>query len=616
MIIYIGWSNTMEIFMRQRHSQNDSFWIFLIGLSTLFVLTVSVYCLSAGITIVFPHLYYIPILLAVYKYLQKGLVFSVGLAIVYLLLVDFFTPSVIVNAIIRALVFCIIGLVVLIGSNKIIAENTKYSNLFYNSEAGSFIFDPDGNNIITSNKKFSELTGYAENELNGCSLEIIVPDNTKREYLVDECISAKHLTGFNVTFTGKNNRRFDVLLSASVMPDNVIACTVVDITLQNKMVNELQSAHHQLFNILDFLPDATFAIDTDGTVIFWNKAIEKLTGVDKKSIIGMGNFAYSEAFFKNRDPILVDHIINPQETVLLGYTNLSRDGDILTAERYIPTFSNGEGVYLWMIASPLFDDNGDLTGAIESIRDISWQKEMDFELKQALEKTMQSNDDLEQFAYVASHDLQEPLRMVSSYMQLLEKKYKGKLDSEADEFIFFAVDGANRMQLLINDLLDYSRVMTRGRSFEQVDTEEILGDVMKDMQISIRDNGVKITHDPLPVVMADGIQIASVFHNLISNSIKYRSDKPPEIHVDAKKEKDEWVFSVQDNGIGIDQKYRERIFIIFQRLHGRNEYPGTGIGLATSKRIVERHGGRIWVESEPGNGSVFKFTLPIHSETV
>jgi light-regulated signal transduction histidine kinase (bacteriophytochrome) len=233
------------------------------------------------------------------------------------------------------------------------------------------------------------------------------------------------------------------------------------------------------------------------------------------------------------------------------------------------------------------------------------------ELERSNEELERSNKELAQFAYVASHDLQEPLRMVGSYTQLLSKRYKGKLDADADEFINFAVDGVVRMKTLINDLLDYSRVGTRGKELSPADCEEVLEYTLVNLQRLIEDTQASVTHSPLPVVMADPSQIGQLFQNLIGNAVKFRGEAPPAVHVSAEKGPNEWVFSVSDNGIGIHPDYVDRIFEIFQRLHSRTEYPGTGIGLAVCKKIVERHGGRVWVESDLGAGSTFRFTIPI-----
>jgi PAS domain S-box-containing protein len=221
-----------------------------------------------------------------------------------------------------------------------------------------------------------------------------------------------------------------------------------------------------------------------------------------------------------------------------------------------------------------------------------------------------SNAELEQFAYVASHDLQEPLRMISSYLQLIERRYKAKLDTDADEFIRFSVDGAKRMQSLINDLLTFSRVGTRGKPFERVETEKTLGEALANLEVAIEESGGKVTHGPLPAVNGDPGQLTQLFQNLVGNAVKFHGKDPPEVRVEATHNDSQWEFAVRDNGIGIDPNHFDRVFIVFQRLHGRDEYPGTGIGLAICKKIVERHGGRIWVESEPGKGSAFHFTLP------
>lgn len=232
-------------------------------------------------------------------------------------------------------------------------------------------------------------------------------------------------------------------------------------------------------------------------------------------------------------------------------------------------------------------------------------------LKKQTTDLYRSNKELEQFAYVASHDLQEPLRMVASYVQLLEKRYIGKLDEEADEFIAFAVDGATRMQILINDLLTFSRVGMRGKEFQLTDCNSVLDITLINLHKAIDESGAEVTHDSLPTLMADNLQLGQLFQNLIGNAIKFRGKNPPQIHVSAAQKGEAWVFSVSDNGIGIDPEHNDRIFIIFQRLHGRGQYPGTGIGLAISNKITERHGGRIWVESQLGKGSIFYFTISV-----
>ncbi|MGV0027401.1 GAF domain-containing protein [Phormidesmis priestleyi] len=230
------------------------------------------------------------------------------------------------------------------------------------------------------------------------------------------------------------------------------------------------------------------------------------------------------------------------------------------------------------------------------------------------QELLRSNTELEQFAYVASHDLQEPLRMVTSYLQLLERRYKHQLDTDADEFIDYAVDGAIRMQALINDLLSLSRVSTRGQPFERIDSTISLKQAIANLQFVIQESQAVVVYDYLPNVMADATQLTQVFQNLIANAIKFQGEDVAKICVKAEQSDHEWLFSVSDNGIGIEAQYHDRIFVIFQRLHSRSQYLGTGIGLAICKKIVERHGGQIWVESSPGQGSTFYFTLPDRGE--
>jgi PAS domain S-box-containing protein len=313
------------------------------------------------------------------------------------------------------------------------------------------------------------------------------------------------------------------------------------------------------------------------------------------------------------------------------YVNLYPDILPNGSELSVPLRVAGEIIGVLDVQSPqrnAFDDNDvmvietladQIAIAIENARlyeklqqELTDRQRAEKRLEHYAAELEQSNTELEQFAYIASHDLQEPLRMVTSYLQLLERRYKGRLDQDADDFITYAVDGAARMHMLINDLLTYSRVSTRAKSFEPTDCSGILNHALSNLRVASEESEATITFDDLPVVEADATQLTQVFQNLISNAIKFhKTDIPPCIHVSAERQGDEWLFSVRDNGIGIAPEHIERIFLIFQRLHTREEYPGTGIGLAVCKKIVERHNGRIWVESKPGEGSTFYFTIPM-----
>lgn len=273
--------------------------------------------------------------------------------------------------------------------------------------------------------------------------------------------------------------------------------------------------------------------------------------------------------------------------------------------------ANGSDYLARVNIASVRDDEGSTTHFVVEYSDITdaWQSEQS--LKSRTEELARSNRELEQFAYVASHDLQEPLRMVASYTQLLARRYQGKLDKDADEFIAYAVDGATRMQVLINDLLKLSRVGTRGKPFEKLEGEKALNAALSNLELAIKDASAEITRDVMPAIFGDETQLIQLLQNLIGNALKFRKPgEVPRIHIGAKRIGKAWELWVKDNGIGISPEYFERIFIIFQRLHAKTEYPGTGIGLALCKKIVERHGGKIWVESRPEEGTAFHFTLP------
>ncbi len=339
--------------------------------------------------------------------------------------------------------------------------------------------------------------------------------------------------------------------------------------------------------------DPLVTIGADGTITDVNNATEKVTGYSRNELIGTDFLDYFTEPKKARE----------------GYKKVFKEGIVRDYALEIKHISGFTTPVLYN-ASVYRDKSGSVVGVFAAARDITDLKKTEQILKLKLEELTRSNQELEQFAYISSHDLQEPLRMIASYLQLLERKYKGKLDVKADKYIHFSVDGATRMQNLIDDLLEFSRVTTQAKEFKPTDLELIYEQVISNLDALIKDNKATITHDSLPIVMVDQTQIAQVFQNLISNALKFHGDDNPIIKISVKKEEEIWLFGVADNGIGLDPKHSDRIFQVFKRLHKRKEYPGTGIGLSICKKIIERHGGRIWVESELGKGATFYFTLP------
>jgi PAS domain S-box-containing protein len=355
---------------------------------------------------------------------------------------------------------------------------------------------------------------------------------------------------------------------------------------------ELHESEEKYRDLVEDLPDVVFAVDQNGALTYLSPAVEPMTGYSVSELMG-------RTFADFLHPEDLAHAFDTFQSTLSGQT-------MVDELRFFT--KSGEMRWLRNSNKPVFA--GDRVVGVRGLfSDVTQHKQAEARLKETMADLERSNAELERFAYVASHDLQEPLRMVSSYTQLLEKRYKDKLDADAHDFISFAVEGAKRMQNLINDLLTYSRVGTRGKPFEPTDCEAVFDAAIANLSVAINENKAKVSHDPLPVVMSDEGQLVQLFQNLIGNAIKFHGKRPPRVHVSAKPDGDKWVFSIKDNGIGIDPQYFERIFIIFQRLHGEG-YPGTGTGLAIAKRIVERHGGRIWIESAPDKGSTFYFTIP------
>src|SRR6202047_1374744 len=381
-------------------------------------------------------------------------------------------------------------------------------------------------------------------------------------------------------------------------PQSVADNVALNLSVRKAAEEHLVQMEGRHRGLLEAAPDAMVVVDHCGEIVLLNVQVEKQFGYRRDELVGKKVKNIIPEGFAER---LVSDGLRSAEDALAQQIGT---GIELTGRR-----KDGSDFPIEIMLSPLQSAEGILVTA--AIRDITKRKRPEEHLVKTVGELKRSNDDLEHFAYVASHDLQEPLRMVASYTQLLAKRYKGRLDSDADEFIAYAVDGCHRMQGLIQDLLAYSRVGTNGKALREISGDDVLKEALTNLRTTIEASGTVVTHDSLPVITTDDAQLALVFQNLIGNAIKYRSAAVPHVHVSATKNGgQEWLFSVRDNGLGIDPQYFERIFILFQRLHGRNEFEGTGIGLAICKKILERLGGRIWVESQPGKGSTFHFALP------
>ena len=347
--------------------------------------------------------------------------------------------------------------------------------------------------------------------------------------------------------------------------------------------------------LMDTIPDRIYFKDLQSRFVRNNAAHARNLGTTPDKCIGKSDFD----FFSR------EHA----ERALADEQQIIRSGQPVIGKVERLTMRDGKQGWGSTTKLPWRDETGRIIGTFGLTRDITATKDAEEKLVEERNLLARSNAELEQFAYVASHDLQEPLRAVASCVQLLKKRYEGKLDARAEEFITHAVDGTKRMQALITDLLAYSRVGTHIHPFEPTACDTVLAEALANLSVAIQESGAVVQHDPLPTLLADASQLGQVFQNLIGNALKFRSERPPEVRITARREAGAWLFAVSDNGIGIEPQYFDRIFRVFQRLHTRTRYPGTGIGLAICKKIVERHGGSIWIESQPDQGSTFYFTL-------
>ena len=356
-----------------------------------------------------------------------------------------------------------------------------------------------------------------------------------------------------------------------------------------------EEVRERLAAVVESSDDAIIGKTLDGVITTWNHGAEKVFG-----------YPVSEAVGKPMQMLVPPERANEEADILARVER----GESVEHFETVRVRKDGKGIDVSVTISPIRDSSGAIVGVSKVARDISERKRAEQRLADKVEELARSNRDLEQFAYAASHDLQEPLRMVASYTQLLAERYGGKLDENADKFLGYAREGALRMQVLIRDLLTFSRVVQAGVPRKNVDCDVALEEALQSLTAAIEESGAVVTHTALPNIWADQTQIAQVFQNLIGNAIKFHNGAPPQCAVSAEKSGCNWLFSVSDKGIGIAPEYAENIFVVFQRLHARSEYPGNGIGLAICKKIVEHYGGTIWVESKVGQGSTFKFTLP------
>ena len=457
--------------------------------------------------------------------------------------------------------------------------------------------------FIRVNRRLCEILGYPENELLGLTgRDISHPDdldiiNEQRPRLYAGEIDAVRLekrylrkdrtvVWVKFTMTVERDSQGEPLYEIAVYDD---------ITAQRDAEERLRENEARFRQTFELAASGICHV-AEGRFVKVNRALCDILGYTEKELLGK----------------TVKEVSHPDDRNVTdsGRARI-RAGEIESA-RFEKRYIRGDGAVVWCdIAIALVRDVfGVPQYEIAVFDDITPQKNADAALRAAHEELKRSNSELEQFAYVASHDLQEPLRMVASYTQLLQRRYDAKLDEDAREFMVYIVDGATRMKQLIEDLLAYSRVGTKGKDFKPVASESALRRALFNLRAATEEAGAVVTYDTMPSVDADEMQLAQLFQNLIGNALKFRSASVPRIHIGVAEGADEWTLEVRDNGIGIEPQYYERIFMVFQRLHNKGEYPGTGIGLAICKKVVERHGGRIWVTSQLGEGSSFHFTLP------
>ena len=460
--------------------------------------------------------------------------------------------------------------------------------------------------IVLLNVQAEKQFGYRRDELLGQKVKNIIPEGFAERLIADDLRSVEEAlgqqmgAGIELIGLRKDGSEFpiEIMLSPLISAEvTLVTAAIRNISVRREAEKYLAQMEGRYRGLLEAAPDAMVVVNQAGAIVLLNLQAEKQFGYRRNELLGQKVKNIIPEGFAER--LIADDLRSADEALAQ---------QIGTGIELIARRKNGSEFPIELMLSPLRGADGVLVTA--AIRNISERKNAEANLIQKVDELNRSNEELGQFAYIASHDLQEPLRMVASYTQLLARRYKGKLDADADEFIAFAVDGANRMQRLIQDLLTYSRVGTKGRGLQETSSEASLQIALKNLSGAIRESGALVTHDSLPNVLADEMQLTQLFQNLIGNAIKYQKPGIPKVHIAAAKNGSaKWMFSIKDNGMGIDPQYFERIFGMFQRLHKREEFAGTGIGLAICKKIVERHGSNILVESSLGHGSTFRFAL-------
>ena len=484
-------------------------------------------------------------------------------------------------------------------------SGAKYRGLL-EAATDAMVVVNQGGEIVLLNVQAEKQFGYRRDELVGQKVKNIIPEGFAERLVADGLRSAEDAlaqqigTGIELTGRRKNGSEFpiEIMLSPLESTEGILVTAAIrDISVRKDAEKHLAQMEGRYRGLLEAAPDAMVVVNQAGEIVLLNVQAEKQFGYRRDELVGQKVKNIIPEGFAER--LLADALRSAEDALA---QQIGTGIDLNGLRKYGSVFP------IEIMLSPLESSEGILVTA--AVRDITKRKRAEAHLLQKVEELNRSNEELEQFAYIASHDLQEPLRMVASYTQLLSRRYKGKLDSDADEFISFAVDGASRMERLIKDLLAYSRVGTETKDLLDTSSEEALQQALINLRGAVEESGAQVTHDPLPIVVADEMQLIQLFQNLVGNAIKYQNPGIPRVHISAARDSEKrWKFSVQDNGLGIDSQYFEKIFGMFQRLHKREEFEGTGVGLAICKKIVERHGGSISVESQLGHGSTFCFAL-------